>query len=25
VLHDHLDVRVMLQEHKVLWGDLPGR
>jgi 7-carboxy-7-deazaguanine synthase len=25
VLRDHLDVRVMLQEHKVLWGDLPGR
>jgi len=25
VLHDHLDVRVMLQEHKVLWGDVPGR
>jgi 7-carboxy-7-deazaguanine synthase len=25
VLKDHLDVRVMLQEHKVLWGDSPGR
>jgi 7-carboxy-7-deazaguanine synthase len=25
VLHDKLDVRVMLQEHKVLWGDVPGR
>ncbi len=25
VLADHLDVRVMLQEHKVLWGDAPGR
>jgi len=25
VLRDHLDVRVMLQEHKLLWGDLPGR
>jgi 7-carboxy-7-deazaguanine synthase len=25
VLADHLDVRVMLQEHKVLWGDVPGR
>ncbi len=25
VLTDHLDVRVMLQEHKVLWGDAPGR
>lgn len=25
VLHDRLDVRVMLQEHKVLWGDVPGR
>ncbi|MFI5413031.1 MAG: 7-carboxy-7-deazaguanine synthase QueE [Candidatus Lutacidiplasmatales archaeon] len=25
VLHDHLDVRVMLQEHKVLWGEVPGR
>jgi 7-carboxy-7-deazaguanine synthase len=25
VLDDHLDVRVMLQEHKVLWGDVPGR
>jgi 7-carboxy-7-deazaguanine synthase len=25
VLKDHLDVRVMLQEHKVLWGDTPGR
>jgi len=25
VLADHLDVRVMVQEHKVLWGDVPGR
>lgn len=25
VLADHLDVRVMLQEHKVLWGNVPGR
>jgi 7-carboxy-7-deazaguanine synthase len=25
VLEDKLDVRVMLQEHKVLWGDVPGR
>jgi len=25
VLHDRLDVRTMLQEHKVLWGDAPGR
>jgi 7-carboxy-7-deazaguanine synthase len=25
VLRDKLDVRVMLQEHKVLWGDVPGR
>ncbi len=25
VLHDRLDVRVLLQEHKVLWGDVPGR
>ena len=25
VLRDQLDVRVMLQEHKVLWGDVPGR
>jgi len=25
VLRDRLDVRVMLQEHKVLWGDAPGR
>ncbi|MCI4364607.1 MAG: radical SAM protein [Thermoplasmata archaeon] len=25
VLHDRLDVRTMLQEHKVLWGDTPGR
>jgi 7-carboxy-7-deazaguanine synthase len=25
VLADHLDVRVMLQEHKVLWGDVAGR
>lgn len=24
-LKDRLDVRVMLQEHKVLWGDVPGR
>jgi 7-carboxy-7-deazaguanine synthase len=25
VLHDRLNVRTMLQEHKVLWGDVPGR
>jgi 7-carboxy-7-deazaguanine synthase len=25
VLHDRLDVRTMLQEHKVLWGDIRGR
>jgi 7-carboxy-7-deazaguanine synthase len=25
MLHDKLDVRLMLQEHKVLWGDVPGR
>jgi len=25
VLADRLEVRVMLQEHKVLWGDVPGR
>ena len=25
VLADRLDVRVMLQEHKLLWGDIPGR
>jgi len=25
VLADHLDVRVMVQEHKVLFGDVPGR
>jgi 7-carboxy-7-deazaguanine synthase len=25
VLDDRLDVRVMLQEHKLLWGDTPGR
>lgn len=25
VLRDRLDVRTMLQEHKVLWGDVPGR
>lgn len=25
VLHDRLEVRTMLQEHKVLWGDVPGR
>ena len=25
VLHDRLDVRVMVQEHKVLWGEVPGR
>ena len=25
VLSDRLNVRVMLQEHKVLWGDVPGR
>jgi 7-carboxy-7-deazaguanine synthase len=24
VLHDRLDARVMLQEHKYIWGDLPG-
>ncbi len=24
VLADRLDVRVMLQEHKLLWGDVPG-
>jgi 7-carboxy-7-deazaguanine synthase len=24
VLRDRLDVRTMLQEHKVLWGDVPG-
>jgi len=24
-LADRLDVRVMVQEHKVLWGDVPGR
>jgi 7-carboxy-7-deazaguanine synthase len=24
VLHDRLPVRVMLQEHKLLWGDAPG-
>jgi 7-carboxy-7-deazaguanine synthase len=25
VLRDGLDVRVMLQTHKLLWGDVPGR
>ncbi|MFZ0699488.1 MAG: radical SAM protein [Thermoplasmata archaeon] len=25
VLHDRLNVRVMVQEHKVLWGEVPGR
>ncbi|HUJ78363.1 MAG TPA: radical SAM protein, partial [Thermoplasmata archaeon] len=25
VLRDRLDARVLLQEHKVLWGDVPGR
>jgi 7-carboxy-7-deazaguanine synthase len=25
VLADRLDVRFLLQEHKVLWGDVPGR
>lgn len=25
VLEDRLDARVMLQEHKVLWGEVPGR
>jgi 7-carboxy-7-deazaguanine synthase len=25
VLQDRLDVRVLLQQHKVLWGDVPGR
>ncbi|HZY70572.1 MAG TPA: radical SAM protein [Thermoplasmata archaeon] len=25
VLRDRLDGRVLLQEHKVLWGDVPGR
>lgn len=25
VLDDRLDVRVMLQEHKLLWGEAPGR
>ncbi len=25
VLKDRLDVRVLLQEHKLLWGDVPGR
>ncbi len=25
VIADRLDVRTMLQEHKVLWGDVPGR
>ncbi len=25
VLADKLDVRVMVQEHKVLWGDVPGK
>jgi 7-carboxy-7-deazaguanine synthase len=25
VLRDHLDVRVQLQLHKLLWGDVPGK
>jgi 7-carboxy-7-deazaguanine synthase len=25
VLEDRLDVRLLLQQHKVLWGDTPGR
>jgi 7-carboxy-7-deazaguanine synthase len=25
ILRDRLDVRLMLQEHKLLWGDVPGR
>jgi len=25
VIEDRLDVRVMLQAHKLLWGDVPGR
>jgi hypothetical protein len=25
VVKDRLDVRFLLQEHKVLWGDVPGR
>jgi len=25
VLADHLDVRIMLQEHKLLWGDVRGK
>lgn len=25
VLRDRLDVRTMVQEHKVLWGEVPGR
>lgn len=25
VIHDRLDVRTMLQEHKILWGDVRGR
>ncbi|MCI4344434.1 MAG: radical SAM protein [Thermoplasmata archaeon] len=25
VLHDRLDARVLLQEHKLLWGEVPGR
>ena len=25
VVRDRLDVRLLLQEHKVLWGDVPGR
>jgi 7-carboxy-7-deazaguanine synthase len=25
VLQDQLDVRVQLQLHKILWGDVPGK
>ena len=25
VLEDQLDVRVQLQLHKILWGDVPGK
>ena len=25
ILQDHLPVRLQLQLHKVLWGDVPGR
>ena len=25
VLHDQLNVRVQLQLHKLLWGDVPGK